>query len=122
VRRAKLYYLRDRVGRGARVRERRFTAEEAESFEEGAMPPPEVDEAVIAGEIEDPRDEGVEEVIEQETAEAEAEEKPEAAAEQPAAEADEQPPAEADEQPPAEAEQQPAAEDEAAETDERPEA
>ena len=26
VRRAKLYYLRDRVGRGARVRERRFTA------------------------------------------------------------------------------------------------
>ena len=31
VRRAKLYYLRDRVGRGARVRERRFTGEEASS-------------------------------------------------------------------------------------------
>ncbi len=30
VRRAKLYYLRDRVGRGARVRERRFTGEEAD--------------------------------------------------------------------------------------------
>ena len=30
VRRAKLYYLRDRVGRAARVRERRFTGAEAE--------------------------------------------------------------------------------------------
>ena len=29
VRRAKLYYLRDRVGRGARVRERRFAAGDA---------------------------------------------------------------------------------------------
>src|SRR5918995_6328493 len=38
VRRAKLYYLRDRVGRGARVRERRFTAEE---LQEGVMPPAE---------------------------------------------------------------------------------
>jgi len=38
VRRAKLYYLRDRVGRGARVRERRFTAAE---LEEGVMPPAE---------------------------------------------------------------------------------
>jgi large subunit ribosomal protein L19 len=37
VRRAKLYYLRDRVGRGARVRERRFTGEE-EQVEAGAMP------------------------------------------------------------------------------------
>ena len=40
VRRAKLYYLRDRVGRGARVRERRYTAEEVE---EGVMPPPDVE-------------------------------------------------------------------------------
>jgi large subunit ribosomal protein L19 len=38
VRRAKLYYLRKRVGRGARVRERRFTAEE---LQEGVMPPAE---------------------------------------------------------------------------------
>jgi large subunit ribosomal protein L19 len=45
VRRAKLYYLRERVGRGARVRERRFTGEdlsalppEKEPLEEGAMP------------------------------------------------------------------------------------
>jgi large subunit ribosomal protein L19 len=37
VRRAKLYYLRERVGRGARVRERRYTGEER--FEEaGVMP------------------------------------------------------------------------------------
>ena len=38
VRRAKLYYLRERVGRGARVRERRFTAAE---LQEGFMPPAE---------------------------------------------------------------------------------
>src|SRR5919205_370777 len=37
VRRAKLYYLRDRVGRGARVRERRWTGAE-DRFVEGAMP------------------------------------------------------------------------------------
>ena len=46
VRRAKLYYLRERVGRGARVRERRFTAAE---LQEGVMPPaeePMSDEAV----------------------------------------------------------------------------
>ena len=40
VRRAKLYYLRERVGRGARVRERRYTAEEVE---EGVMPPPDAE-------------------------------------------------------------------------------
>ena len=107
VRRAKLYYLRDRVGRGARARERRFTGEEPEVFEEGAMPPPEVDEAVAAGEIEDPRDEGVEEVIATETAEAEQAEQ---------AEGTEEPPAE--EPAPEDA----AAEDEVPESDERSEA
>src|SRR3954464_4457970 len=40
VRRAKLYYLRERVGRGARGRERRYTGEE-EFSEVGAMPPDE---------------------------------------------------------------------------------
>jgi large subunit ribosomal protein L19 len=40
VRRAKLYYLRERVGRRARVRERRYTAEEVE---EGVMPPPDAE-------------------------------------------------------------------------------
>jgi large subunit ribosomal protein L19 len=50
VRRAKLYYLRDRVGRGARVRERRWTgALEEETFETGAMPP---DDAPRPGEEE----------------------------------------------------------------------
>ena len=107
VRRAKLYYLRDRVGRGARVRERRFTGEEPEVFEEGAMPPPEVDEAVAAGEIEDPRDEGVEEVIATETAEADQAEQ---------AEGTEEPPAEAA------AAEEAAAEDEVPESDERSEA
>jgi large subunit ribosomal protein L19 len=38
VRRAKLYYLRERVGRGARVRERRWTGE-PETIQTGAMPP-----------------------------------------------------------------------------------
>src|ERR671923_2062197 len=51
VRRAKLYYLRERVGRGARVRERRWVAgEEEEAFEPGAMPAE--DEAVRPGEEE----------------------------------------------------------------------
>jgi len=44
VRRAKLYYLRDRVGRRARVRERRFTGQDREVYAEpGVMPPPEAD-------------------------------------------------------------------------------
>jgi large subunit ribosomal protein L19 len=55
VRRAKLYYLRERVGRGARVRERRFTGEDPslqaeEALEEGAMPA--TDEAARPGEEE----------------------------------------------------------------------
>jgi large subunit ribosomal protein L19 len=50
VRRAKLYYLRDRVGRGARVRERRWTgAADEQAFVEGAMPP---DDAPRPGEEE----------------------------------------------------------------------
>jgi large subunit ribosomal protein L19 len=50
VRRAKLYYLRERVGRGARVRERRWTGgAQEQAFVEGAMPP---DEVVRPGEEE----------------------------------------------------------------------
>ena len=48
VRRAKLYYLRDRVGRASRVRERRWTGE-VEETQAGAMPP---DEAPRPGEEE----------------------------------------------------------------------
>ncbi len=49
VRRAKLYYLRDRVGRGARVRERRWSGAEDQQYVEGAMPP---DDAPRPGEEE----------------------------------------------------------------------
>jgi large subunit ribosomal protein L19 len=50
VRRAKLYYLRERVGRGARVRERRWTgALDDQGYVEGAMPP---DDAPRPGEEE----------------------------------------------------------------------
>ncbi len=64
VRRAKLYYLRERVGRGARVRERRWVAgEEEEAFEAGAMPAE--DEAARPGE-----EELAGEVAEEEEAEA----------------------------------------------------
>ena len=48
VRRAKLYYLRDRVGRASRVRERRWTGQ-PETIEPGAMPP---DDAPRPGEEE----------------------------------------------------------------------
>ena len=48
VRRAKLYYLRKRVGRSARVRERRWTGAR-EVVEEGAMP---ADDAPRPGEEE----------------------------------------------------------------------
>jgi len=67
VRRAKLYYLRDRVGRGARVRERRWVAgEEDEVFGPGVMPAE--DEAARPGE-----EQLAEEVAEQEEDEAAAE-------------------------------------------------
>ena len=59
VRRAKLYYLRDRVGRASRVRERRWTGE-TQTTEPGSMPP---DDAARPGE---------EELAEQAAAEAEA--------------------------------------------------
>jgi large subunit ribosomal protein L19 len=50
VRRAKLYYLRERVGRGARVRERRWTGgAQEQAFVEGAMP---ADDAARPGEEE----------------------------------------------------------------------
>ena len=94
VRRAKLYYLRDRVGRRARVRERRFTGQDVEVYAEGVMPPPEADVAATdaAAPAEtappelDPRNAGVEEVVE---ADAEAAAESEAAeAANPDAEAD----------------------------------
>ncbi len=72
VRRAKLYYLRDRVGRGARVRERRWSGPDEQEYVEGAMPP---DDAPRPGE-EDLGDAGAategNEAVAEATAEAEA--------------------------------------------------
>jgi large subunit ribosomal protein L19 len=77
VRRAKLYYLRDRVGRASRVRERRWTGE-PEQVEAGAMP---------ADDEPRPGEEELAEQVAVEQAEAEAAEA-EAAAEAPEAEAE----------------------------------
>jgi len=57
VRRAKLYYLRDRVGRRARVRERRFGPNDEI---DGVMPPPEADIAAVEPPAETPEDAPVE--------------------------------------------------------------
>jgi large subunit ribosomal protein L19 len=89
VRRAKLYYLRERVGRASRVRERRWSgAEEVIQpglVEEGAMPP---DDAPRPGE-----EELAEETAAEEAAEEAAQETAQADGGEPAAEAEE-PPAE----------------------------
>jgi large subunit ribosomal protein L19 len=71
VRRAKLYYLRDRVGRAARVRERRWAGEVEQAYVEGAMP---ADDEVRPGEEE------LAEVTEAEAAATDAGDAPEAAA------------------------------------------
>jgi large subunit ribosomal protein L19 len=84
VRRAKLYYLRDRVGRASRVRERRWTGVEEVIepglVEEGAMPE---DDAARPGEEELAEQAAVEDEQEAETAET--------AGGEPAAEADQAP-------------------------------
>jgi large subunit ribosomal protein L19 len=82
VRRAKLYYLRERVGRGARVRERRWMGAEEQAYVEGAMPP---DDAPRPGEDELAEVTAAEEAAEEAAAaEAAADDAP--AAEEPAAE------------------------------------
>ncbi len=92
VRRAKLYYLRDRVGRASRVRERRWMGAEEQAYVEGAMPP---DDAPRPGEDELAEVTAAEEAAAAEAAEADggaggdgaAEAAPEAASEEaPAAE------------------------------------
>jgi large subunit ribosomal protein L19 len=123
VRRAKLYYLRDRVGRGARVRERRWTgAPEEETFEAGAMPP---DDAPRPGEEElgEARAEADEAEAEAaEAPEAEVADAPEAEAPADAPEATPEPEAESDapeaEAPDAEASEADAGEPEAEAADE----
>ena len=86
VRRAKLYYLRDRVGRASRVRERRWTGVEEivepGLIEDGAMPP---DDAPRPGEEE------LADQVATEEAEAAPEGEAEGAGGEPAAEADQAP-------------------------------
>jgi hypothetical protein len=83
------------------VRERRFTGREIDVYAEGVMPPPEADVAATEAADEaappelDPRNEGIEEVLEAETPEAEADAA--AAAEAPDAEAPATDPAVAEE-------------------------
>jgi large subunit ribosomal protein L19 len=76
VRRAKLYYLRDRVGRRARVRERRFTGPQEPEFEMGVMPqtndaarPGEEELAEVEAEAEAVEAEGAEDLAEREAPE-----------------------------------------------------
>jgi large subunit ribosomal protein L19 len=99
VRRAKLYYLRDKVGKSARVAERRWgikddvlvAEEEAEAVDAEGVAVSEADAELV----EPPEEEG-------------AATEGEAGEEQPAAESEEQPAAEPEEQPAAETDEQPA--------------
>jgi large subunit ribosomal protein L19 len=85
VRRAKLYYLRDRVGKRARVRERRYAGPE-ETIEPGLLHEPTGATDADGMTAEESVGEVVE--VEQEAAAAEAAEGAEATAEQPPAEAE----------------------------------
>jgi large subunit ribosomal protein L19 len=146
VRRAKLYYLRDRVGKRARVRERRYAGPE-EVIEPGLLHPPAgatdaegltAEEAVSAeargeGAAEAAAQDGGAQAAGESAAEAAATDAPSAAeageelaeeaAEEPAAEAGEELAAEAEEETAGKAEGEPAAEAEgepAAEAEEEP--
>ena len=114
VRRAKLYYLRERVGKRARVRERRYTGPE-ERVEPGLLHDPvaqlEAEAALSDGAV-DELGETAEEVVDAGGAEDTAAEEAPAAEETPAAEAEE----------PAAAEEPVAAEEPAAEAEPEAEA
>jgi large subunit ribosomal protein L19 len=101
VRRAKLYYLRERVGRASRVRERRWTGTEEMVepglVQEGAMPP---DDAPRPGE-EELADETAAEAAEVEAAQTADAEAAQTAGGEPAAETDQAP---AEDTPPADSE------------------
>ena len=62
VRRAKLYYLRDRVGKRARVRERRYTGPE-QAVEPGLLEEPTLDEVVQAPDGQAPDTDAVAEAV-----------------------------------------------------------
>jgi large subunit ribosomal protein L19 len=110
VRRAKLYYLRDRIGRGARVRERRFGPDDEL---DNVMPPPETDriDDTPAAEAEEAPTEATPEAPEAQADDAAAEAAPaeETAADEASdAPAEEVPEAEAAEQPSDDAAEEPA--------------
>ncbi len=75
VRRAKLYYLRDRVGKRARVRERRYTGPE-EAVEPGLLEEPAPAESAEAADAQAPDTDGVtaEAVLEQDVDQSQADE------------------------------------------------
>jgi large subunit ribosomal protein L19 len=110
VRRAKLYYLRERVGRASRVRERRWMGGEEQAYVEGAMPP---DDAPRPGEEELAEEVAVEEAAAEEAAGDEVAEGA-APAEEPAAEEAPAEEAAAEEAPAEEAASEEAPADEAA--------
>jgi large subunit ribosomal protein L19 len=119
VRRAKLYYLRERVGKRARVRERRYTGPE-ESVTPGLLHDPVAAleaEAAAAGEAVDAEGVTADEVVDAGGAADTAAEAAEVEAPDAEAPAMDAPPAEADE-PAAEAEDPPADADGPAEADE----
>src|SRR3954465_12844197 len=95
VRRAKLYYLRGRIGRGARVRERRWVAGADDEFVEGAMPPEDTEvrpgEEELAEEVAEEEEEAAETTAAAEEGEAPAAEEEPVAEEEPTAD---EPPAE----------------------------
>ena len=108
VRRAKLYYLRDRVGKRARVRERRSAGPE-EAVERELLYGPETEEATEAAQDEAPPGEEAAETPQDEAADA-AEAPQDEAAEAPEAEAAEATGDDAVEAPAADAEQAPESE------------
>ena len=108
VRRAKLYYLRDRVGKRARVRERRSAGPE-EAVERELLYGPETEEAAEAPQDEAPPGEEAAETPQDEAADA-AEAPQDEAAEAPEAEAAEATGDDAVEAPAADAEQAPESE------------
>jgi large subunit ribosomal protein L19 len=110
VRRAKLYYLRERVGRASRVRERRWMGGEEQAYVEGAMPP---DDAPRPGEEELAEEVAAEEAAAEEAAGDEVAEGA-APAEEPAAEEAPAEEAAAEEAPAEEAASEEAPADEAA--------
>ena len=111
VRRAKLYYLRERVGRGARVRERRWTGgAQEQTYVEGAMPP---DDAARPGEEELAEETAVAEAADGEApaaGAAPASGEGASASGEPAADASDEPAADAADEPSADASDEPAEE------------